>query len=86
MGTMIRIAFFSTLAFTVILFLMGWLELGDITSSFINQFTYFLLILVMNFISLFVIYQLYDSNMRGIKLTFYAFFSGINFGFSTDDD
>jgi two-component system LytT family sensor kinase len=74
MRKMVRIAFFSTLTFAVILFLMGWMELGDVTSSLINQLTYFILILVMNFIALFIIYQLYDRNVRDVKLTFYAFF------------
>jgi len=70
----IRIAVFSTLAFTVILFFMNWMELDDFRSSLINEFISFFMILSMNFMSLFFIYQLYNRNLRGTRLALYAFF------------
>ncbi len=70
----IRIAVFSTLTFTVILFFMNWMELNDFQSSLINEFISFFMILSMNFMSLFFIYLLHKGNLRGVKLAFYAFF------------
>ena len=71
----VRIAVFSTLAFTVILCFMNWMELDDFRSSLINEFISFFMILSMNFMSLFCIYYLYSQNIRGTKLALYAFLS-----------
>jgi two-component system LytT family sensor kinase len=77
---MIRIAVFSAFAFTVIIFLMNLMEHRDVKSALINQFINFIMILTMNFLSLFFTYHLYSRNMRGNRLAIYAFFLTALFG------
>jgi two-component system LytT family sensor kinase len=78
--SMVRIAVYSAIAFTVIIFLMNLMEHRDVKSAIINQFINFIMIMAMNFLSLFFIYQLYRRNMRGNGLAVYAFFLTALFG------
>ncbi|WP_158795624.1 sensor histidine kinase [Pedobacter sp. L105] len=70
---MIRMALFSTMTLTTILFFTNWMERENAKSSFVNACDMFLMIMILNFISIFIIWFLYSRNLRSFKLTLCAF-------------
>lgn len=64
---------YSTMTLTIILFFTNWMERGDAKSSFINACDTFMMIMILNFISIFIICFLYNRNLRSFKLTLCSF-------------
>jgi two-component system LytT family sensor kinase len=66
--TLLKISWFSATTFTVLIFLMTWLEQNDLKSALITRLIDFVLLLVINLICVLIIYQLFKRNIRGMRL------------------
>jgi two-component system, LytTR family, sensor kinase len=71
--TMVKVAWFFTSSFTLIIFLTSWLEQGNLRSTFITKSVEFILIICFNFLSILVILKLYVRDTKGARLALYAF-------------
>jgi len=77
---MIRITWYFSISFTVLIFLTTWLEQGNLQSAFFTKLADFVMIVLFNFISIFFILQLYMRGIKGLKLVLYAFLLVAFFG------